>query len=218
MDNIVITGNKIVIIGSPGAGKTTFARKLGRKLDIEVVHLDRKFWYPGWKEKPRNERIAILEKIVREKKQWIIEGTYLDSSEPRLRAADAIIFLDIHPFLCLQRIIMQHYKCRGYYRHDLREGCEDKLNLKRILKVLGFPFRGRRTLVRKLNNYKAKQIIWLQSTEEIEDFLAQQKQDVAHPKNSSRTVPGAKERPVRGNLAVPVFTNRESLTYVEGMT
>jgi adenylate kinase family enzyme len=166
--------DKIVIIGSPGAGKSTLARKLGRKLHIKVVHLDRKFWQPGWKEKPRDTRIDILKKLVQEK-QWIIEGTYLDSSEPRLRAADTIIFLDIHPFLCLQRVIMQHYKYQGQPRHDLMEGCEDKLTMIRILKVLVFPFRGRRTLEKKLRNFKfdeAKHITWLRSPKDVEDFVA----------------------------------------------
>ena len=163
---------KIVIIGSPGSGKSTLARKLGRKLHIKVVHLDRIFWQPGWEKKPLDTRREILLHLVLEK-QWIIEGTYLDSSEPRFWAADTIIFLDIPSFICLQRIIKQHYKSQGHPRHDLKEGCEDKLNLIRILKVLGFPFRGRRTLIQKLNNYESKQIIWLRSNKEVEGFLAQ---------------------------------------------
>ena len=115
--------DKIVIIGSPGSGKSTLARKLGRKLQIQVVHLDRLFWNPDWKEKPRNTRIEILKERVR-KRQWIIEGTYLDSSEPRLEAADTIIFLDIPFYVCLQRIIKQHFESnRGciseIIRHDL---------------------------------------------------------------------------------------------------
>lgn len=169
--------DKIVIIGSPGAGKTTLARKLGRKLNIKVVHLDRKFWHPGWKEKPKEKRIEILKELVR-KKQWIIEGTYLDSSEPRLKAADTIIFLDINLFLCLQRVITQHFMYKGHPRHDLKEGCEDELNLLRVLKVLGFPFRGRRTLEEKLRAYESKQIIRLRSSKEVEDFLAKLRQDV----------------------------------------
>ena len=80
--------NRIVIIGSPGSGKSTLARKLGRKLQIQVVHLDRIFWQPGWKEKPRNRRIEILQERIREKK-WIIEGTYLDSSLSHSRKKNA---------------------------------------------------------------------------------------------------------------------------------
>lgn len=179
--------DKIVVIGSPGAGKSTLARKLGRKLRMKVVHLDRNFWQPGWKEIPRNTRIDILKKLVQEK-QWIIEGTYLDSSEPRLSAADTIIFLDINPFVCLQRVIMQHYMYQGHPRHDLREGCEDKLNLLRILKVMGFPFRGRRTLKKKLRNYESKQIIWLRSSKAVENFLAQPEAYRFEQKQFSKTL------------------------------
>src|SRR5579859_7311827 len=82
---------KIVIIGPPGAGKTTLARELGPMLNIKVYHLDRLFWECCWKAKARDTRIDILQKLVLEK-QWIIEGTYLKSSEPRLEAADTINF------------------------------------------------------------------------------------------------------------------------------
>ena len=164
---------KIVIIGSAGVGKSTLARDLGFILQINVVHLDRIFWEPGWKEKPRDVRIEILQELVRER-QWIIEGTYLGSSEPRLNAADAIIFLDIHPALCLKRIFKRHYEYRGYSRRDIPEGCYDKLSLFRILKVLGFPFKGKRELKQMLllHELGSKHIIRLSSKKEAEDFLA----------------------------------------------
>jgi adenylate kinase family enzyme len=40
---------RIIVIGIPGAGKSTFARRLGDKLNLPVYHLDRYFWSPGWK-------------------------------------------------------------------------------------------------------------------------------------------------------------------------
>jgi adenylate kinase family enzyme len=165
---------KIVIIGSPGAGKSTLACQLGQLLNIEVFHLDRFFWQSGWREKPRDARIGILKDLVQEE-HWIIEGTYLSSSEPRLIAADTVIFLDISPLLCLQRIGRRHNKYKGQSRLDLPDGCSDNFNLICILKVLAFPVRGRRALKQKLRKYNSKQIIWLHSGKEVEDFLAQQK-------------------------------------------
>jgi len=184
---------KIVIIGSSGAGKSTLARKLGSTLKIKAFHLDRFFWQRGWKRETRDTRIDILQDLVGEKR-WIIEGSYLSLSELFLGAADTIIFLDTPPLLCLQRIIKRHRKYRGRSRRDIPEGCTDRLTLAHILKVLAFPFGGRRTLKQKLHNYnKSKQIIMLCSIQEVEDFLAQQEQDTDDRTNFSSKAP-IKER------------------------
>ena len=184
--------DKIVIIGSPGAGKTTLARALGPLLKVKVFHLDRLFWQRDWKGKTTETRIDILQHLVQEK-QWIIEGTYLSSSEPRLDAADTIIFLDVSPLVCLLRIMKRHREFYGHSRRDIPEGCTDKLTLYRMWEVLTFPIRGRK-LKQKLRSYKFKRIIWLRSTEEVEDFLAQQEQDADDKSNSTSTVPSAKEK------------------------
>src|SRR6266516_3247235 len=175
---------KIVIVGSPGAGKSTLACQLGKLLNTEVFHLDRYFWQSGWREKSRDARIKILKDLVQEE-HWIIEGTYLSSSEPRLIAADTVIFLDISPLLCLQRIERRHNKYKGQSRPDLPDGCSDNFNLICILKVLAFPVRGRRALKQKLRKYTSNQIFWLRSDKDVEDFLAQQVKDTDDERNSS---------------------------------
>jgi adenylate kinase family enzyme len=177
---------RIAIIGSSGTGKSTLARDLGRLLHINVVHLDRVFWEPGWKEKPRETRIDILQEIVR-KEQWIIEGTYLGTAEPRLNAADTIIFLDTPALLCLKRVI-KRYMGGGRCHREIPEGCYDRLSLFRILKVMVFPFKGKRTLKRKLLYYKSmpKHIIKLGSPKEVDSFLAQLEAQANENKQSSR--------------------------------
>jgi len=177
---------KIVVIGSPGAGKTTFANQLGDILGIEIIHLDRHFWYSRWWEHSRKIRKIREQELTANKEQWIIEGTYLGSSTHRLNQADTIIFLDVPPVLCLQRLIKRHYELRGCSRSDIPERCTDKLNLRCILKVLVFPFRGRKELEKRLRNCLPKEIIPLHSNTEVQDFLLQQKHGIFEREPTSR--------------------------------
>ncbi|MBV9617104.1 MAG: hypothetical protein JO031_16750 [Ktedonobacteraceae bacterium] len=164
---------KIAIIGSPGAGKTTLATELGKTLNIKVFHLDRLLWKRGWIRKCKDTRIDILYKIVPER-QWIIEGTYLSSSKPRLEEADTIIFLDMPPWLCLLRIIRRHRKNRGMPRRDLPMDSADKLTLSRMLKVLTFALAERERLQRVLNKYESERVVRLCSHKAVKNFLKEQ--------------------------------------------
>jgi adenylate kinase family enzyme len=171
--------NKIVIIGSPGAGKSTFAQILGELLHVEVIHLDRLFWQTGWKEFPRNVRIKIQQHYLDSRERWIMEGTYLSSSDDRLNAADTIIFLGLPRLLCLWRIIKRHFETSHQYRLDLPDGCTDKLSLRCIAKVLVFPHRGLKQFMRKIhqiricevNQPKQTTILLFRSPKDVNIFL-----------------------------------------------
>jgi adenylate kinase family enzyme len=46
---------RVLVIGSGGAGKSTFSRRLGERTGLEVIHLDVEHWRPGWVEPPKEE-------------------------------------------------------------------------------------------------------------------------------------------------------------------
>ncbi|MGH2497346.1 MAG: AAA family ATPase [Ktedonobacteraceae bacterium] len=161
---------KTAIIGPAGAGKTTLAKNLSKELNIKVYHLDRLFWKSGWQSINGATRIDVMESVIREN-QWIIEGMYIDSSVPRLNEADTIIFLDTNVFVCLWRVIKRHYREHAHSRRDIPMECTDKLNLRRIYKLLIFPIQDREKLKQKLSTYEDKQIIRLRSRKDLNTFL-----------------------------------------------
>ena len=95
---------RVVILGCSGAGKSTFARKLGAKIGAPVVYLDALFWRPGWVEPTAEEFRAQVAAAVTSD-AWVTDGNYVSRSfDLRLPRADAVIYLDQPRWRCLVRV------------------------------------------------------------------------------------------------------------------
>ena len=92
---------KVIIIGSPGAGKSTFARKLREKTGLPLYYLDLIWHRPDQTNISREEFDTRLKEILAEDR-WIIDGNYLRTLEMRIQACDTIFLLDYPTDICLQ--------------------------------------------------------------------------------------------------------------------
>jgi adenylate kinase family enzyme len=126
-----------LVIGSPGAGKSTLANELARHTGLPVFHLDRMFWLPGWVERDRDDGRAELAGILAGER-WIIDGNYGSTMPMRVARADTVIWLDYPTHLCLGRVLKRWWQYRGTARPDMTEGCPENLNLEFLLYVLSF--------------------------------------------------------------------------------
>lgn len=104
---------KILIVGCGGAGKSTLAVALGKKLALPVVHLDKLWWKPGWQSRTESEFDALLLPEL-EKPSWIIEGNFARTFARRLEHAELCIFLDYPTELCINSV----YERAKIPRHD----------------------------------------------------------------------------------------------------
>jgi adenylate kinase family enzyme len=167
---------RVLVIGSGGAGKSTFARRLGEKLGLPVIHLDRVYWRADWVEPPKEEwRRKVEELCARE--AWVIDGNYSGTLDIRLNACDAVIFLDLPRALCLWRVSRRALRYKGVSRPDMAEGCREQLNrdfLTFLLWVWNYPRHSRPKLLKRLEEFAGgKQIYRLRSSAEAEKFLAE---------------------------------------------
>ena len=99
-----MTMKKIIIIGSGGAGKSTFARRLGEILNIEVLHLDKLYWQPNWTEPSKIEWQKTVEEMLIQD-AWIMDGNFGGTMEMRIEASDTVILLDLPRTVCLYRVL-----------------------------------------------------------------------------------------------------------------
>ncbi|HWI63163.1 MAG TPA: AAA family ATPase [Symbiobacteriaceae bacterium] len=163
---------RIAVIGSPGAGKSTLSRRLGEALGLSVVHLDRLFWRPGWVETPRPEWHALQEDLVRQER-WIIDGNYGGSLGIRLNRATAVVFLDYPPLLCLWGALKRRVQHRRGGRPDMAEGCPEAIDLPFLRFIWTFRREGRPRIEAKLAELPAGVSVYrLRSRAEADAFLA----------------------------------------------
>src|SRR5689334_13067699 len=66
---------RILVIGSGGAGKSTFASELGAILDLPVTHLDQVYWTPGWEKPSKDEWSSTIDQLVAQP-EWILDGNF----------------------------------------------------------------------------------------------------------------------------------------------
>ena len=165
------------MIGSGGAGKSTFAKRLGQLLDIEVVHLDSLYWKSGWVETPKAVWAERVAELVR-RDAWIMDGNYSGTLDIRFEACDTLIFLDMPRRVCLWRVVKRFLVYRGRTRPDMAAGCDEKIDLEFILWVWNYPKRQRPSVLQRMReNADSKRMIRLRSPAEAERFLATVKQD-----------------------------------------
>lgn len=161
---------RIAIIGCAGAGKSTLARDLGKRLDLPVTHLDRLFWQPGWQPTERTRWQEIQRELVAGG-QWVLDGNYDSTLEIRVAAADAVIFLDFPRWLCLSRVIRRTIASR---RHDTQApGCPDKVDREFLAWIWNYRRDVRpRTLAVVAEHGKDVERHFLTSPREVRKFLA----------------------------------------------
>jgi adenylate kinase family enzyme len=162
---------RILVIGSGGSGKTTFARRLGERTNLPLIHLDALYWRPGWDPTPADEWRTKVETLV-SGPAWIMDGNYGGTLNIRLEACDAVVFLDIPRLVCLWRVVRRQLQHGGQHRAELTEGCPERLTWEFLKWIWTYPARRRGAILRRLDEVKAqKRVYVLRSSDEMDRFL-----------------------------------------------
>ena len=140
---------RVLVIGSPGAGKSTFAPSLARLTGLPLIHLDQEHWLPGWVERDKAEWAERVRELAT-RPRWIMDGNFGATLLPRLARADTVIWLDFPAWLCVVRIVRRVLQSRGKVRPDMAEGCPERFDWEFLLYTARFPWTGRKRILAKL--------------------------------------------------------------------
>jgi adenylate kinase family enzyme len=108
---------RVVVLGRGASGKSTLARRLGEITGVPVIEVDKTFWQPGLIATPREQWVAMQEKLAAGDR-WIIDGDLgpYDAVEVRLRAADTVILLDFSLVRCAWRAFRRPRERADFWR------------------------------------------------------------------------------------------------------
>ncbi|MGY4570471.1 DNA topology modulation protein [Bradyrhizobium pachyrhizi] len=121
---------RVLVMGSSGSGKSTFARRLSAMTGIPTVSIDALFWKPGWVESGRDEFERRMTEAAREP-HWIMDGNYMrhGAGELRRELSDTIIWFDLPRSTCMLGIFRRIAGSYGQVRPEMAEGCPEKIDL-----------------------------------------------------------------------------------------
>lgn len=166
-------GDRVLVIGSPGTGKSTIAREVARLTDLPIVHLDRIYHDPDEQflhDKPR-WRAYVVDHLL-QAKLWVMDGHYPATLPQRVAAADTVIHLDYPTRVALAGVIGRRWKPTDE-RHDMPEGWQERVSWSLVWSVLRFRQSEAPKVRRLLSTMEPPQrVITLRSREEADRFLS----------------------------------------------
>ena len=158
---------KVIVIGCPGSGKSTFSKALHDATGIPLYHLDMMYW---------NADRTIVDKAVfkerladaLQQETWIIDGNYGSTMEMRLQACDTVIFLDYSLEVCMEGVRSR----RGKARTDMPwVEPEDEEDAEFIAFIKSYNSESRPKVLELLEKYKDKDVVIFRNRGEAEKFL-----------------------------------------------
>ena len=162
---------RIILIGSPGSGKSWLSKRIAEITGFPLYHLDKEYWQPDWVLLPRAERIVREQEFISGEK-WIIDGNYNGTMELRFAPADLVIFLDISRLICLLGAAGRTGKKRSDLPDYLKEPPIFNGEFLKFCKYIWeFPKTDRNTIINLREKYPEKEFLHIKSRREVRNLI-----------------------------------------------
>jgi adenylate kinase family enzyme len=164
---------RIMIVGQPGAGKSTLAARLGERTGLPVIHIDKIHWQAGWLERSKAEKTRLCLE-AEQQDQWVFEGGHSATWPSRLARANMLVWLDLPVGQRLWRVVRRAIVGLGRTRPDMAEGCPERL--RSLPEFIAYIWTTRRSAQQKLQRLAESapdgcEVVRLQSDADSAAFL-----------------------------------------------
>lgn len=157
---------RILVIGSPGSGKSTFSRKLRDRTGLPLFYLDQIFHNADRTTVSREEFDEKLSAVLAQE-QWILDGNYHRTLPRRLESCTDVFFFDLPVEVCLEGAASRI----GQEREDM-PWIEEEFDPEFRQYILDFPKDQLPEIYKLLEEYRNKKTITVfHSREEADEWL-----------------------------------------------
>jgi adenylate kinase family enzyme len=158
---------KIIVIGCPGSGKSTFSRALRDKLELPLYYLDMLWHKPDKTNVTREEFDEKLCGILRTEK-WIIDGNFNRTLEMRVNACDTVFLLDFPVEVCLSGV-----ESRIGKKREEMPWVEEEFDPEFKEWIINFPKDKLPYIYQILEKYNDKNIVIFKTRKDMSEYLSE---------------------------------------------
>jgi len=147
---------RILVIGSPGAGKSTLARRLSERLKLPLIHLDAEYFGPGWTMPSKAEWRERVNALVA-RPEWIMDGNYASTFDIRVPRATAVVWLDLPRWRCALAVLGRVVRNYGRTRPDLGSAGPERFDWSFMRWIWSYPEKMRPKTARMIERLRPDQ-------------------------------------------------------------
>ncbi|WP_315832649.1 DNA topology modulation protein [Bradyrhizobium prioriisuperbiae] len=164
---------RVMVMGSSGSGKSTFARRLSAATGLPMVSIDALYWQPGWRPSDPFSFERRMTEAANEP-TWIMDGNYISHcGELRRGLADTIVWFDLPRWVCMSGIFRRVITSYGQVRPEMAAGCPEQFDAEFIRYVWTYRRQQRPRLLAFFKGLRPDQtFITFTHRRQADDYLA----------------------------------------------
>lgn len=165
---------RVLVLGSSGSGKSTFAIRLAGITGLPMISIDAVYWQPGW----TGPDLATFSQQMTELAQserWIMDGNYQSHGAGELRRsrADTVFWFDLPRHVCMTGILTRIARSYGRVRPEMAPGCPERFDAEFFRYVWTYRAKQRPKLLAYLDDLCSDQsFVTFSRRTEANDYLA----------------------------------------------